>query len=271
MRVIIKSFLAFIFLLYSCKKDQTYQAKDSINKPGWELTFQDEFNEDKLNRNIWVTNLEWGQTIGEGQYTQGLVVDSAVSVSDGKLKIRLKREAVGAYLFNPEGTKQTYHSFEFTCGMVNSRHAFEQSQGYFEARIRAPRGKGYWPAFWLLSGNSWPPEIDIFEMQGRDTRLIHFANHFGTYEKNSQVANTWYGPDFASDFHLFAIEWDANKINWFVDNTLIFSSSKHVPKDKMYVVISSGIGAEWSGYADETTPDVSYLETDYVRVYKRAL
>ncbi|KAK2601958.1 hypothetical protein QQS21_004471 [Conoideocrella luteorostrata] len=47
----------------------------------------------------------------------------------------------------------------------------------FEAEIIAPVRKGTWPAFWLTSANSWPPEIDIGEWKG--TGKISF-NTFNT-------------------------------------------------------------------------------------------
>ncbi len=38
--------------------------------------------------------------------------------------------------------------------------------GYVEMRARLPKGKGLWPAFWLLhdANNKNRPEIDVMEM-----------------------------------------------------------------------------------------------------------
>ena len=43
--------------------------------------------------------------------------------------------------------------------------------GYIEARLRLPKGKGTWPAFWMMPvnfNNDWPAsgEIDIMEHVG---------------------------------------------------------------------------------------------------------
>ena len=39
----------------------------------------------------------------------------------------------------------------------------EFSYGRFEIEARLPYGKSLWPAFWMWSYKSWPPEIDILE------------------------------------------------------------------------------------------------------------
>lgn len=55
-------------------------------------------------------------------------------------------------------------------GLVRSQQTF--SYGYFEADIILPRGKNLFPAFWLISDISWPPEIDVLE---------GFSGRFGNY------------------------------------------------------------------------------------------
>ncbi len=54
-------------------------------------------------------------------------------------------------------------------GMLRSKWTGEY--GYFEIRMKVPRGRGLWPAFWLNpQDQKWPPEIDVVEIvnNGRD-------------------------------------------------------------------------------------------------------
>ena len=55
--------------------------------------------------------------------------------------------------------------------------------GWFEAKIKLPKGKNLWPAFWMWAWDSWPPEIDIFE--GYTTVLVDDQEVDRFYEKQS--------------------------------------------------------------------------------------
>lgn len=73
-------------------------------------------------------------------------------------------------------------------GMLSTRASWAQTYGYFEMRARLPEGQGHWPAFWLTPAvNGWPPEIDIFEVLGRENgaagrnapdNQLHLRVHF---------------------------------------------------------------------------------------------
>jgi beta-glucanase (GH16 family) len=67
------------------------------------------------------------------------------------------------------GTRQSYDS-----GNMTTQGSFSQLYGYFEIRAMLPQGIGMWPAFWMLTGNSylpgnWPPELDVLEAFGATT------------------------------------------------------------------------------------------------------
>lgn len=55
----------------------------------------------------------------------------------------------------------------YATGRITTSETWAQKYGWFEIEARVPRGKGRWPAFWLVfAGPGWPPEIDIFEAYG---------------------------------------------------------------------------------------------------------
>ena len=117
---------------------------------------------------------------------------------------------------------------------------FSISEGFIEARIRAPRGVGFWPAFWTLGTNSnrygtggpgahvgWPSsgEIDIMEMQGgREYRHISTIHHGTRYPDRRwfpgraidvRTLNLPSGVDMASHFHVYGVRWDANTMHFY--------------------------------------------------------
>lgn len=252
------SFLVFIVVIFfGCKKEKSNRV----------LTFQDEFSRDTLDRSIWRTGFDWGPSFdGTGQ---ALFIDSAFSIKNGVLHIQTKMDTVIGTVYNTDYIP-SLRTFYFTSGMIQSSYNFSQLYGYFEIRCKTPMGKGFWPAFWLMSPNGWPPEIDVFEISGLEPNIIHMANHF--LDKNSehrQVSSNFYGNNFSQDFHVFAIEWNPKEIIWFVDDVQVYRTETGVPSERMFLIVTSGLGGgDFSGYADSTTFFPADLQIDYIRVYK---
>ena len=264
--IIHKKFMLIFFisqiLLIGCKKESGY------NKDEWELTFSDEFSDSILNRNIWTSKFPWGQSTTTND--QELFIDSAFIIKNGILNILAKRDTVSGVVYD-----ENYHpiqkEFYFTSGLIHTRNSFSQQYGYFEIRSKVPYGIGFWPAFWMMPYSGWPPEIDIFEIDGKKPNALLMTNHFrdnsGTHRQNSF---TFIGPDFTEDFHKFAIEWNPNEIIWYLDDQKIFSTSQTgIPNERMYLVLSMSVGGNLSGDADQYTPMPGNFEIDYVRVYKK--
>jgi beta-glucanase (GH16 family) len=255
-------FIIFFFVTQlffcSCKK---------LDESKWTLTFQDEFSSNELNRSIWKTGFDWGQTYNGTE--QALFIDSAFSIKNGVLCIKSNRDTVTGTVYDT-GFIPVQKDYYFTSGMIHSSYSFSQLYGYFEIRCKTPLGKGFWPAFWLMSPNSWPPEIDVFEISGKEPNIIHMANHFFNNNKeHRQVSANFYGNDFSKDFHVFAIEWNPKEIIWFLDNKQVYKTETCVPNERMFLIASSGMGGgEFSGYTDQSTFLPNYLEIDYIRVYK---
>lgn len=106
----------------------------------------------------------------------------------------------------------------FTSGELQSEETFRY--GYFEARMRPPRGSGLVTGFftWIRDGaeRTWD-EIDI-EILGRDTRSVQF-----TYFRRGHrhIVTRPLGFDAAADFHTYAFEWTPQYLRWYVDGRLM--------------------------------------------------
>jgi nitrogen regulatory protein P-II 1 len=92
--------------------------------------------------------------------------------------------------------------------------------------------------------------------------FLHGVNgHAEAYMRNL-------GPH-AQDFHVFAVEWEASEIRWYVDDKLKFSVKKDVPRVPMRIVLNTAVGGNWPGNPTKKTVFPQLHEIDYVRVYKK--
>jgi len=249
----------FLLVLVSCSLTCICRGAENSDRPGWKLTFQDVFDGHSLDTQKWNPNDPWGQ---ERNNELQAYVTNAFDVHDGVL--RLKAEKRPAFY---SGKQRTY-----TSGMMTTYGKFSQQYGRFEIRCRVPKGRGLWPAFWLLPEPlGWPPEIDVLEILGHEPNKVYMTHHFrDEQKKRGSHGGSWSGPDFSAGFHEFAVEWSPQVIVWFVDGVERFRSEKSIPHGKMYMLVNLAVGGEWPGAPDEKTQLPSVFEVDYVRVYERA-
>jgi beta-glucanase (GH16 family) len=188
---------------------------------------------------------------------------------DGKaLAIRAIKESNGTY----------------TSARLKTQDTMSWSYGRFEARARLPYGQGMWPAFWMLGTDirsaGWPGcgEIDIMENIGREPGTVHGTMHGPGYSGGNGIGAAYTLPDgqqFSDAYHVFAVEWTPNTINWYVDDQLY---ETRTPADlppgrswvfdrSFFVLLNLAVGGDWPGNPDGTTVFPQTYLVDYVRVY----
>jgi beta-glucanase (GH16 family) len=181
--------------------------------------------------------------------------------------------------------EESYMSCDYTSGRINTWGFFEQERGRFEARIKLPIGQGIWPAFWLLGSNfdepgvGWPAcgEIDILEYRGQQPSVVHGSLHGPGYSGGSALTGSYSlsGAGFNDDFHVFAIEWDATSIGWYVDDQLyqtiqpsdLPGGASWVFDHPFFIILNVAVGGHFVGDPDASTEFPQTMLVDYVRVY----
>ena len=252
--------------------------KDTLSYEGYNIKWQDEFNGTQLNRDDWNVELHAPKWVNDEWQAY---VDSTENIylKDGKLVIK------------PIKTVAEDGSVSYTSGRINTQGKHDFTYGLFETRVRVPEGKGYLPAFWLMSSDEnlygqWPRcgEIDAMEVHGSDTKTTYGTIHYGNPHKQTQGTYTLESGSFSDEFHTFAVEWMPGRINWYMDGILYHTAndwysategqgeiSYPAPFDQpFYMILNLAVGGSWVGYPDETTDfaNQSY-EVDYVRVYQK--
>lgn len=177
---------------------------------------------------------------------------------------------------------ESYAGRGFTSARLNTKGIFAQAYGRFEARIKMPWGPGIWPAFWMLGANidqvTWPQcgEIDIMEYRGQEPNLIHGSVHGPGYSGGAAITKS-YGftnDRFDVDFHVFAVEWGKDFIDFYVDEVLYQrltpedTPGEWVYNQPFFIILNVAVGGNFVGFPTPQTPFPQTMLVDYVKVYK---
>ncbi|GGU40885.1 glycoside hydrolase family 16 protein [Lentzea flava] len=219
--------------------------------------------------------MEVGNNNGNNRESQWYQAGTSNAAHDGNgnLVITAKRE-------NPGNYQCWYGRCEYTSARINTAGKFTQTYGRFEARMKMPRGKGIWPAFWMLgadinSGNPWPGsgEIDIMEFLGHQQNTAYGTIHGPGYSGAGGLQSVYNGPNLADGFHNYAVDWRPGEIVWSVDGQVY---GRKTPQDlggktwvfnkPFFIIINLAVGGEWPGYPDGSTTFPQQLVIDWVRV-----
>ncbi|MCD8049978.1 MAG: glycoside hydrolase family 16 protein [Clostridia bacterium] len=235
---------------------------------GYQLVFDDEFDGDTLDTTKWSYNYSWGHSHNHAAWC----VEENVIVSDGVLTLK------GENVQHPDavGKQGTFNNKKYdiiyTSGAINTHHKYNFTYGYFEARLKMPKGKGMWPAWWMLK-DGWPPEIDMLEILCSNPTKLHVNYHYGSSwdkeQSHEQVLDL--GFDSTDDFHTYGFEWTPDYMKYYVDGVQVGSTytnkSAIAQSTGMYMILNLAIDG-WDGTPDETTEWPALYQCDYVRVWQ---
>lgn len=244
---------------------------DEIPAPeGYTLVWHDEFGGNSVSEKLWSFE-DWPSRMVNNElqrYVAGGVLDGVRTafVKDGMLNIMALS-----------------HNGEVISARMNSRASWKY--GYFEARIKLPKGKGTWPAFWMMPDKptvGWPDcgEIDIMEEIGANPDYTSSTIHCEDFNhvKKTQKSKDRYTDNAEEQFHIYALEWSESQIKTYVDGTplLIYDNdgsgkTSTWPFDKnFYIILNLAWGGDWGGCLgvdDSALP--ATMQVDYVRVFAR--
>ncbi|MFC1781505.1 family 16 glycosylhydrolase [Planctomycetota bacterium] len=247
-------------------ESQTMASEDQTETR--KLIWSDEFDYTGLpDENSWNFQLGKARANNEPQYFTNDLKN--VKVADGMLTITCRIEEV-------DGEQR------YTSARINTRGKREFTYARIEARAKLPQGRGVWPAFWTLGRNGrWPEcgEIDIMEYWGHNANSISSNVHTRDYNHtrgtgrggNIEFEEPW------KDFHIFAVEWYPNRMDFYFDDTMFYScqSKGEGPGEwpffePQYIILNFALWDNWrrgeAGIDDSIFPQEYVI--DYVRVYE---
>ncbi len=235
----------------------------------WKLVWSDEFNGSSIDTSKWSYEVQKPGWVNNELENYTSRPENA-RVENGHLVI--------------EGRSDYYQGYQYSSARLKTAGHASWTYGRMEASIQLSGGWGTWPAFWMMPDDfsrGWPAcgEIDIMEEVGFDQDSIHATTHSLAYNwKSTQqrtTSTTLAGA--TTGYHVYAIEWYTDRIDFFVDGRKYYTSPNDNTGDdawpfhkNFYVILNLAIGGDWGGQQG-VDPNIwpRQMLVDYVRVYQK--
>lgn len=254
----------------------------------WKLAWSDEFDRDGLpDPAKWACEEGFVRNQELQYYTTGRTQNARVE--SGHLIVEAHKEQFPNARYRADAPERRWQEqrqqADYTSASLITRGRAAWTYGRIEVRAKMPSGRGTWPAIWTLGTNistvGWPAcgEIDILEYVGHEPGVVHANVHtrgFNHNRGNGRGARLSL-PDAETAFHVYALEWTPQKLEFFVDDRKYFvlendgTGVDSWPFDApQYLILNLAIGGAWGG--QKGVDDAIFpqrLTIDYVRVYQR--
>ncbi len=256
---------------------QASQFQLSLDRTHLTLSFDDEFNSLSLrngSQGTWDAKFSWAPDVGSTLPGNGELqwyinpsyapTASANPFSIDKGVLTITAEPASAAI------QAQINGYDYTSGLLTTHSSFSQTYGYFEIRADMPSDQGVWPAFWLLpEDGSWPPELDVVEMRGQDSKTVNVTVHSadsGAHTMTSvpvKVAST-------DGFHTYGVLWDEDHVTWYFDDVAVAQAdTPDDMHDPMYMLVNLAVGGT-AGTPTNGLSSGSEMHIDYIRAYALA-
>jgi beta-glucanase (GH16 family) len=221
---------------------------------GYKLVFEDQFNEGHIDLNTW-TFETGGHGFGNKESQFYTPYPHNVDLSHGRLTI--------------EGRKEDYENNHYTSAKITSYPNRLFTYGKLEVEAILPKGKGTWPAIWLLGqnfkeGTPWPlcGEIDLMEHVGSHPNHIHFSLHSKArhFTQGNQLTHVEVIEDVYDNPHVYGMIWKENQITFLLDGKEVASYQKQNGETEIewpfnqpfYLIFNTALGGSWGGPIDDS-------------------
>lgn len=256
---------------FTAEKSINIQTSDPDYAAKIPLVWSEDFDGTALNTLDWrvETNIHVNNEL------QTYTPSGNYSIANGMLTITCNK-------VNDDGAFGSY-----TSARLNTQGKRSFTYGRIEARLRLPKGKGTWPAFWMLgesigAGTGWPKcgEMDIMEYVGYDPTWVQGSLHSAEFSGGSAKNGRFQLPvnNDEAEWHVYGVVWQPDKISFYVDdytkpyytyNAPSVKTEYNWPYDKpFFVLLNLAFGGDWGGAKgiDKSLVSMKY-DIDWVRYY----
>jgi len=242
-----------------------------LSYDNFKLVWHDEFDGRSL------STFDWNYEIGNGANGWG---------NNEKQYYRKENTVVGDGFLTITAKKENFNGYEYTSSRLTTQGKRYFRYGRVDIRAALPKGKGLWPALWMLGENissvGWPRcgEIDIMEMVGGTSGMYSNSTIYGTVHWFADQKVDHGGTsilssgDYSQEFHVFSIIWGEKEIRWLRDDNEYFSidiSESHMTEfhDAFFFIFNVAVGGKWPGSPNSSTVFPQAMHVDYIRYFEK--
>lgn len=243
----------------------------ALSYEGYDLVWNDEFEGTSVKPENWIFEIGTGcPNCGWGNNELEYYRKENATVGNGVLTIEAKKE--------------NYQGMDYTSARMISKNLRSFQYGRIDIRALLPKGKGIWPALWMLGNNinsaGWPEcgEIDIMEMiggVGKDN-TTHGTIHWGVDGNHASSGGKYslQSGIMADEYHVFSIIWDESSIVWLMNDQEFYTlsitpASMSEFHQQFFFIMNVAVGGNWPGSPDSSTVFPQKMKVDYVRVFQK--
>lgn len=156
----------------------------------------------------------------------------------------------------------------YLSGIVGTDLSFSQQFGYFEVRAQFPRGRGLWPAFWMVSSGA-SDEIDVVEAIGEQTRIYHSV-HLPNVPKYLDRPVSPPGFEYSARMYSYGVAWSERELIFYIDGRETTRVNAKPLRDSppMYLLANLAVGGDWPGSPPAQTQFPAVMRIQYIRAYQ---
>jgi hypothetical protein len=245
-----------------------------IEKPGWTLERNDEFN-GSLDSSLWITNYLESRTPESRSRARYHFRDNA-------LVLRIDDDQPTYYSDNPmkvssiqTGQRTGLHKGDRFDHNIPTLFKYAPQYGYFEIRAKSSARHGVHTAWWTVGKqdtNSQHAEIDMLEHgEGRHGLNCFYFNLHKWFDNTLPETINTICPGFnvTTDFHIYGLEWTPTQLKLYVDNVLRHTINA-APRYPSAFLLGIYENAGWNGTVNPRDTQPKEFIVDYFRAYQKA-
>lgn len=252
----------------------------------YHLIFSDEFNGTSLDLSKWImcnssfasSCIPYNEELEK--FNVALTNNENVKVSGGQLHLIATKDSSGQIWSGMVSTGPNKFNYD-----QPNYQSFQYTYGYYEGRVKFPKGNGFWPSMWMLPDQEkyggWPDsgEYDVVEIAGNDPTKGYFTAHWGPNGSGTCghpcTPQEETIPNAADGFHTYGFNWEEDGLTWYVDGQQMgekVTDPAAIRNTPFYIIANFSVGGTWpplNGGPDSSTVFPASMDIDYLRVWQK--